>query len=131
MANEIQLEILGRGVAAWNKWRGEHPGKVPNLADADLRGISLFNADFSITNLSGADLTDATLIGTDFSGADLTDAVLCGADLAGANLSGANLTGADLSAANLLTWAGPAPSSSSPAGTGGCAPGPSPGWLSA
>lgn len=103
MANQDHMKILNAGVKAWNRWRIEYPGKMPNLSGANLTGITLFKADFSLTKLIDADLTGATLIGTDFSGAILINTVLRASDLAGANLSGANLEGADLNSANLLT----------------------------
>ena len=106
MANEEHLNILKQGPNAWNQWRKQNPGTVPDLWVADLRGANLTDADLSGAGLSGANLTDANLIGAnlsdaylnranlsdaDFSGADLSRAVLIGADLRGANLSGASI----------------------------------------
>jgi len=77
-----------------------------NLAQMDLNGALLRDA-----NLRHADLTQATLNRADLSGADLSGATmiqvtahgarLAGADLTGADLTQADLTGADLSGANL------------------------------
>lgn len=103
MNGQEYLEILERGVPAWNKWRSDHPEKVPYLSHTNLNGASLFNVDFSGTRLIKADLTGATLIGAELSGAILFDTALIGADLAGANLSGARADGAKLSSAILLT----------------------------
>ena len=61
MADESQLEILDRGVAAWNEWRR-------TVVDC----INLSGADFSMVNLGGADLSAADLLGANLSGADLS-----------------------------------------------------------
>jgi len=37
MPNEEHLKILQEGIAAWNKWRDEHPEIQPDLTEADLR----------------------------------------------------------------------------------------------
>ena len=60
-AEETHLEILRRGVMAWNQWRDENPDAVPDLEQAkcahmDLRGVSLRGA-----KLCGADLTESDL----------------------------------------------------------------------
>jgi len=94
MASQEHLEILKRGVDAWNRWRQENPEIVPKLAEADFGAISLTRMD-----LNRADLYGANLIGTRLSGADL-----CGADLRGARLISADLVHADISRAN-LGWA--------------------------
>jgi hypothetical protein len=126
MANRKHLAILKKGVAAWNKWREEHPEVRPNLSSAhfggtnlggaDLSGAGLFRADLSgaklrcanlvVADLGAANLTDADLRGANLGEADLFEANLFGANLveahlAGANLGGANLGGADLTGADL------------------------------
>lgn len=67
------------------------------LANVDLRGISLDKA-----NLARANLSNANLSGVDLTGADLTGARLAGADLTGAILISATLTDAFLEYAILI-----------------------------
>jgi len=38
MANREHLEILKRGVKAWNEWREKNPDVKPDLRGADLKG---------------------------------------------------------------------------------------------
>jgi hypothetical protein len=100
MANPEHLEILRRGVEAWNKWRREHPDVRPDLRHADFRRVrraGFFYATFSGADLTSADLFDANLRGVDLPGADLSGASLDYADLSGADLSGADFTYATLS----------------------------------
>jgi TIR domain/Pentapeptide repeats (8 copies) len=126
MANKGHLAILKKGVAAWNKWRKQHPDILPdlsvaNLLKADLSGTDLSRANLvraqlgganlREANLSGANLLGVNLVKADLSGANLAlaklggaivlEAGLSGADLSGANLSGVGLLEADLSGANL------------------------------
>jgi hypothetical protein len=61
MANPEHLEILKRGVEAWNTWRVENDVVGPNLVGANLVGANLVGADLSGTDLRGADLSRATL----------------------------------------------------------------------
>jgi hypothetical protein len=96
MANPEHLEILNRGVMAWNEWRSEHVGVRPDLTDVDLT-----NADLSGANLARGKLSRAKFVDADLGGANLTGADLGGADLRGANLGGANLVSANLGLANL------------------------------
>jgi uncharacterized protein YjbI with pentapeptide repeats len=77
-----------------------------DLAQANLSGADLTEANLRETGLPGADLTDAIVERADFSGADLSAAVLArirgaGSRWVAANLSGANLHGADLAQADL------------------------------
>jgi uncharacterized protein YjbI with pentapeptide repeats len=96
MANKEHLEILGRGVEAWNKWRSENPEIRPNLSGAEL-----ISSNLNDVNLAGADLYGANLSGSDLSGANLIYAELIGANLRDANLNKANLSGAELGRAEL------------------------------
>jgi uncharacterized protein YjbI with pentapeptide repeats len=124
MANDEQLALLKKGVAAWNAWRDENRATRPDLSRTYLRGENLDQADLGGADLSGAYLGGANLSGAILNGADLTRADLSGADLSwadlrgarlpdvnlsGANLSRANLSGADLGGADLnqaeLNWA--------------------------
>ena len=100
MANPEHLRILKLGTPAWNRWRADSPGTIPDLSRAHLRDVSLSRA-----NLSGADLRLAyfgrvDLSGTDLCGADVSQASLRRAYFAGAKLVGANLEETDLSYAN-------------------------------
>ena len=106
MANEEHLEILQKGVEAWNQWREKRPWFQPDLSNADLHGADLCGADLSRTSLYGADLcradlSKATLIRTDLRGANLRGSKLEKANLSDANLSGANLSDARIWKANL------------------------------
>lgn len=117
MANPEHLEILKQGVEVWNEWKEAHRGiehdfSGAKLEQADLRGAYLWDANFSLADLSKAKLngvglnrskfTYAVLVGADFSGADLTYADLSHANLASAVLRSTKLRGADLSWASLL-----------------------------
>ena len=117
MANSQHLEILRRGVEAWNSWRSEKAGrpaslkpvlgeKGPDLSQASLRNCDLSGVDLHAADLTGADLAKARLNHANLKHANLTavvlkDADLGGADLNGAGLSEANLTGAELTEADL------------------------------
>ena len=59
MANPEHLKILKQGVDAWNKWRVENPGIIPDLEGANLGQADLGGADLRIANLRGADLSEA------------------------------------------------------------------------
>lgn len=122
MADHNELEILGKGVDAWNQWRRDNPSVTPvlrdadlsdmdlpgaNLAEADLDGAELFDSNFDTTNLKmatmrGADLSGASLSGAELYKVDLRGASLIGADLSGAYLAEADLSGADLRGARLM-----------------------------
>ncbi len=101
MANEEQLEILKKGVRAWNEWRVRN-NPVIDLSGASLPGIDLSSLDvFTHVDLHHAILTDADLTNVDLGGASLVNADLTGTNLRGASLSGADLWGACLDDANL------------------------------
>jgi uncharacterized protein YjbI with pentapeptide repeats len=108
------LEILAKGLAAWNKtplhewdWRPNLSGadlsgarlvgvclKRANLHNANLTGAWMQHADLSNANLSNADLNNANLTDPNLIGANLREAVLVRTNLTRAKLSGANLSGA-------------------------------------
>ena len=93
VANPEHLQLLHRGVEAWNFWRAKSPFiPSPDLSLADLVG----------KNLAGANLSEAILRSANLNGAILTEANLFGANLREALLIGANIIGADLSSANLI-----------------------------
>ncbi|WP_017660543.1 pentapeptide repeat-containing protein [Baaleninema simplex] len=95
MANAEHLWTLKRGVEVWNRWREENDRIVPNLHDADLRGLKLAGA-----NLRRACLSETSLSLADLREADLREADLYEADLFEANLDGAKLDRAYLFRAN-------------------------------
>lgn len=101
MAKNEELELLLRGVDAWNDWRANTPELKPDLSMADLRGAHLPKANFFRTNLHGANLLGASLTGANFRAANLSNAYLIGAHLMGAALSGANLSWTDMFRADL------------------------------
>jgi hypothetical protein len=113
LARTSHVDVLRRGVRAWNRWRQENPGLAPVLNDLDLSvGDRQFGpaqggpVNLSRTELCGAQLGQATLVAANMMGAvltraDLTDARLTGADLRGARLAYAVMTGTRLDGANL------------------------------
>ena len=76
MANKEHLDILKKGVPAWNKWRENNQKIQPDLSETNLSGADLGGTDLSGTNLNGANLILANLIKTFLNGADLTTALL-------------------------------------------------------
>lgn len=93
MASEAQVDLLKRGVPAWNAWR-ERRGEAVDLRGGALRGLELTGADLSGADLSDADLRGALLNGANLAGARLNRANLFKAVFDGAELSQADLTGA-------------------------------------
>lgn len=99
MANPEHVDILRRGVSAWNEWRysSRQNNLVPDLAgarfsdmalfDADLSGAILEGTDFSGSGLIGANLRSAKLRGANLTRCHLPMAILCSADLTEANLT--------------------------------------------
>lgn len=102
MANEEQMEIIRRGVSAWNKWRAENPQTHIDLSKADLHKEDLSFADFCGADLTGANLRWTNLSHANFKLASLVEANLYQADLYKANIVAANLPGAYLSSAKLM-----------------------------
>jgi uncharacterized protein YjbI with pentapeptide repeats len=107
MPNEKHLNILERGVDAWNRWRDEHREVTPDLQNvilrkkylrgANLRTALLQDSDLSESDLSQSQLAYALLQNSSLSNANLTGAILSHANLAGANLTRANLSKTDCS----------------------------------
>ena len=93
MSNDEHVAKLGRGAAAWNKWRAEQD-ETPDLSRAGLRGLDLSGFDLSRVDLRGADLRGTNLNGAKLSGANLDGANLFKAMLDNADLAGAFLYGA-------------------------------------
>ena len=101
MANEEQVKILKQGVSVWREWRQRNPQVIPDLSEADLKGVYLSRAYLNGAKLCGANLSDANLTEAYLIRSNLRGAKLWDANLLGANLSGADLTAADLTQANL------------------------------
>ena len=101
MANKEQLDILKKGVDAWNRWRSQNPREPINLGNANLSGTNLCKADLRRVDLREANLREANLSGAILSRANLSEADLFRANLGDANLSGAYLYKANLSGAYL------------------------------
>jgi uncharacterized protein YjbI with pentapeptide repeats len=101
MANQKHLDILSKGVEAWNRWREDNPTVQPDFSGAtfsrvDVSDLNFNNANFSNSDFSNARFSNPFLIKTDF-----TNAILRGASIRYAQMGGAILSGADLSGANL------------------------------
>jgi uncharacterized protein YjbI with pentapeptide repeats len=96
MANFKHVEILSKGVPAWNLWREQDSVIKPNLSGTNLYKADLTHANLRQTDLRKTDLRQAKLNGTDFYKADLRNANLRGAVAISSNLRGANLSGAHL-----------------------------------
>ena len=62
MANQEHLDILAKGVKAWNAWRAERRDVTPDLSDADFTDVDLSGADFEETNPSARARTDPPLL---------------------------------------------------------------------
>jgi hypothetical protein len=106
MASASQLEVLDKGVQAWNSWREQNASELVDLSQSDLQGRDLVQINLSSAQLSGAQLNGAVLAQADLQNADLSRANLSGADLTNVNLRRALLTSAamfrvDLTAARL------------------------------
>lgn len=102
MANPEHLEIIRKGVKAWNDWRNKYPG-----IQADLSGAHLHGADLTRANLIGANLSDGYFNSAEFESAILMRANFNGAHLLFANfrfaqLNDVNFNGADLGGAQLM-----------------------------
>lgn len=102
MANEEHIEILKRGVEAWNRWREENPKIEPNLGNMRLHYTNLSGVNFRQTYLNHADLHFVDLSNANLFGADLTGANLFFAILNEANLSQTHLAYADLLSSSLV-----------------------------
>ena len=56
MANEDQIKIIKQGVEVWNNWRKSNPSIIPDLIEADLRGLKLQKIDLHQAVLKSAKL---------------------------------------------------------------------------
>lgn len=104
MADAQHLELMRKGLAAWNQWRLQNPAITPDLSDAILRNADLKQMDFGSTCLRRADLSGANLKRASIRRGDLGLASLRGADLRGTDLSNAEVVKADVRRA-LLSYA--------------------------
>jgi uncharacterized protein YjbI with pentapeptide repeats len=95
MANNLHLEVLAKGIDAWNEWRSKYEIAAPDLSGADLRGLTL-GGEYSRANLRNADLRSARLGKAVLDGVILAQAELDHADLRDASLRGAVLSMAKL-----------------------------------
>lgn len=111
MANPKHLEVLKKGVEAWNllveelRTQAAHSHRL-DLRGADLRGADLSGANFYKTDLRDADMSGATLRGTWFfnanlDGANLTNAILDNSQLTLSFLKNAVLDHAQLTGVTL------------------------------
>src|SRR5689334_13253943 len=101
MARQEHLDILAKGVEAWNDWRARNTREVPDLSTAKLRSSNFRGLNFASAILTGTDLTGAQLTSVDLSGAHMNGAILIEADLRMARLQRADLRQASLLAADL------------------------------
>ena len=89
MADATQLEILKRGVDAWNSWRDEHRNEfIVDVDFADLTGANLRRAEPRSVDLRSVDVFSADLLRADLRSADLAQANLSGANVSRTKLSG-------------------------------------------
>lgn len=95
------LEILERGVDAWNRWRGQNRGRRLTLARADLRDRRLPGVRFDEVDLTGVKLRRASLDGSYFIRANLGSAELNSSSCRGCRFDRADLRKAKLSDARL------------------------------
>src|SRR5690242_18654609 len=96
MANQEHLEILARGVKAWNEWRQANPQTRPDLSGAYLARAILVRVDFHDVNLEHCDLNRASILYSDFSGANLGGASMRRTAISDSRLTVASLINADL-----------------------------------
>src|SRR5258708_3141898 len=101
MASQEHLEILKKGMEAWNRWRENNREVIPDLRGGNLIAADLHGARLDYAALGWANLERANLSGADLSKADLHDACLTMADLHDADLNAARLAGAKLKWAKL------------------------------
>jgi uncharacterized protein YjbI with pentapeptide repeats len=66
VASQEHLEILSRGVGAWNDWRAGNPSVRPILTGASLHGSDLNGANLDGADLDSVDVTDSRAAGATF-----------------------------------------------------------------
>ncbi len=100
MANPEHLEILGQGVAAWNKWRADNPGIKPDLSGANIRDI--FEKKGYVTDDGRIDLAEVNFSKCDLQACILTRAMLFEARLDRAMAERVSLEGASITEGSLI-----------------------------
>ena len=100
MPSKEHINILGKGVEAWNEWRNTtsiNPDlQGANFHKANLRKANLTCADLTCADLTCADLTCADLAFADLTKTDLKDAIIKNTKLTGSKLWKAKLFQSDL-----------------------------------
>jgi hypothetical protein len=99
MANQEHLDILAKGVEAWNTWREQVYGTIdssPHIPSDTSSDFELSGLDLSQADLRDADLREANLRRVDLSRANLSRANLSGGDLRYADLQFTSILGANL-----------------------------------
>ena len=96
MANHKHVNILSKGVIAWNQWREQDSDIIPNLSGTNLCQANLAHANLRQTDLRKADLREAELHDADLFKADLRAANFKAANMVASNMRGANLKGAHM-----------------------------------
>lgn len=88
--------------------KGHGPGRLLNLTGADLRGVSLNQAELQFVNLSGAHLNGVQARQSLFKEVFAAEATFTKADLCGVQWRGGSLKGAQLSSAKIhgCEWIG-------------------------
>jgi hypothetical protein len=81
MVDQGHLDILTKGVDAWNAWRQQHLDTKPDLSGADLSGANLSEADLRDADLDRANLHRANLDGANLDGAIIAHTILVDVDL--------------------------------------------------
>ncbi len=102
MANLKHFKILQGGAEHWNLWRQENPTEIPDLSEADLRGINLRKINFESAILTSIEGYGIDLYSANLRKANLRRAFLQSANLLGADMECADLSEASLSYANLM-----------------------------
>jgi len=79
MANREALQMLTRGMVAWNSWREDHGNQPVDMTGTDLRafdfhGYRLHGVDFSRCNLTAANFYESVLSGVHFVGVTAPEA---------------------------------------------------------
>lgn len=104
VANPDHLERLKNYLSRdWNRWRQENPDVVPDLSNADLRGVDREEINLCEANLIGANLTDAYLVKADLNKSILDNALLNKTWLNGASIQNASLVEAEVIEVHLLS----------------------------
>lgn len=99
--NSVFVNCIFRGACLFLARYEDCKAIGSDFVEADMRGVTLIEGDWSWANLRFVDLAKieckaVKFVETDFYGCDLSGADLQGCDLSRANLAKANLTGADI-----------------------------------